>query len=232
MNFVAQAVAGLMDLMFPEICAGCNCLLTGSRHMLCVRCLNELPRTGFEHQVNNPVEKIFWGRVSTVAAMSLLYFTKGSMLQNVMHALKYKGRAEVGTSFGRMMGEAISTSNRFQSITCIAPVPMHWKKKRKRGYNQAELLCDGMSEILKVPVAADLLVKTGTTDTQTFKTRTQRWENMRSRFTANTPHATKQHVLLVDDVVTTGATLESCAAALLKENGIQVSIATLAFTLK
>jgi len=180
---------------------------------------------------NNPVEKIFWGRLPLVAASSYLYFTKDSLLQHLLHSFKYKGNKDIGFYFGRCMGGNFLRSNRFNHIDALIPLPLHPKKEKKRGYNQATVLCDGIAEIMQIPVLKNAVLRPTATDTQTHKNRIRRWENIEGKFLlANNHLITQKHVLLIDDVVTTGATLEACGHELLKAGGVQLSIATLAYT--
>jgi ComF family protein len=181
---------------------------------------------------NNPVEKIFWGRVPVTSAMSEFYFSKMSIIQNLIHEFKYKGNKKVGLYLGKMLGESLLNSNRYH-IDAIIPLPLFEKKEKKRGYNQAEILCTGISEIMNVPVISKNVVRIVHTETQTKKGRTERWENVEKTFFVMQPQLLEgKHLLLVDDVITTGATLEACASEILKLNNIKISIATLAMATK
>lgn len=180
---------------------------------------------------NNPVEKIFWGRIPVVAAASYLYFTKGSILQQLLHQLKYKGNKEVGYFLGRQMGTAFIQSNRFSQIDALIALPLYPSKERKRGYNQAAVLCEGFSAVTRIPFLNNMVVRTVSTETQTHKNRIERWQNMETRFELKSASALcNKRLLLIDDVVTTGATLEACGHELLKAGGAQLNIATLAYT--
>jgi len=181
---------------------------------------------------NNPVEKIFWGRVPVTSAMSEFYFSKLSIIQNLIHEFKYKGNKKVGLYLGKMLGESLLNSNRYH-IDAIIPLPLFEKKEKKRGYNQAEILCTGISEIMNVPVISKNVVRIVHTETQTKKGRTERWENVEKTFFVMQPQLLEgKHLLLVDDVITTGATLEACASEILKLGNIKISIATLAMATK
>jgi ComF family protein len=221
----------LTNLFFPKLCEGCGNELFGREETLCLRCIDQLPITNFHFHSNNPVEKIFWGRLPLLGATSFLYFTKDSLLQHLLHSFKYNGNKEIGYYFGRCMGKAFLQSNRFNHIDALIPLPLHPKKERKRGYNQATVLCDGMSEIMKIPVLKNAVIRPSATQTQTHKSRILRWQNIEGKFFLTDPAKISQkHILLVDDVVTTGATLESCGQELLAAQGLQLSIATLAYT--
>lgn len=220
----------LLHLFFPHICAGCGSDILPVGSNLCIRCINDLPVTGFEKYSNNPVEKILAGRVSYVKVTAQLFFTKKSALQRIMHAFKYRGNKDLGHQLGLIMGNQLLESGRFADIDILIPLPLHEKKQRRRGYNQAEVLCNGMSEILKIPVANDVVIRPSATETQTKKHRIERWRNMEGKFSLkNQNKIVNKNVLLVDDVITTGATIEACAAALLKAQVIGLNIAALCY---
>lgn len=181
----------------------------------------------------NPVEKIFWGRLALTAAMSEFYFAKGTLIQTLIHEFKYKDNKDVGLYLGAMMGSSLLSNNRFTKIDALAPLPLFADKEFKRGYNQATILCNGMSEIMEIPVIINNVIRKRFTQTQTKKHRTERWENVEGSFEINNPAAIEgKHILLVDDVVTTGATLEACGAEILKVEGTMLSLATLAYASK
>jgi|SRR5579871_3593297 len=226
-----EIVHNLSHLFFPHTCAGCGTDILNAGQLLCLHCSNDLPFTHFDLYKNNPVEKIFFGRCNITNAMSLLYFTKDSALQNLLHQLKYKNKKEIGFYFGRMMGNALEHAQRFNAIDALISVPLFTAREKRRGYNQATVLCEGIAEILKMPVLKNALVRTNATETQTHKSRIERWQNMEGRFELKSAELLKdKHVLLVDDVITTGATLEACAQEILSVEGAKVSIATLAYT--
>jgi ComF family protein len=180
---------------------------------------------------NNPIEKIFWGRIAVSSATAQYYFTKESMMQHLMHQFKYKGNKEVGIYLGKLMGWAMAESNRFSNIDALIPLPLHKSKEHKRGYNQATVLCQGISSVLNKPVLKNVVLRPEQTETQTKKGRIQRWQNMEGKFQLNSLTAIEdKHVLLIDDVVTTGATLEACGREILKAKNVQLSIATLCFS--
>lgn len=231
MKLLREITQSLAHLFFPHTCAGCGSNILSSKQLICLHCLRSLPRTGFENLANNPVEKIFWGRLPLQAACSHLYFSKSSRLQTILHQLKYKGRRDLGILLGRLMGEALQHAARFNTIEAIVPIPLHPSRERKRGYNQAALLCDGISSILHKPVLNNLLLRTRSTESQTHKGREARWQNMQGKFKCHAPAVSAyNHILLVDDVITTGASLEAAGTALLSIPGLQISIASLAYT--
>jgi ComF family protein len=190
-----------------------------------------MPLTGFEFFPANPIEKIFWGRAEIQAAAAHLYFTGGSAVQHSLHLLKYKGRKEIGIYFGQQIGKRLNQSKRFIGCEIIIPLPLFAGREKKRGYNQAALIAEGISQQLEIPVLRDAVFRTKKTETQTHKSRIQRWKNMESTFNIRKPEKIYgKHVLLVDDVVTTGASLEACAQVLLTTPGLRLSIACLAHT--
>lgn len=201
-------------------------------HFICLQCINDLPDTHFAMHADNPVEKIFWGRIPLVAAMTEFYFSKGSIIQNLIHEFKYRGNQNLALYLGKLMGESLLNSNRFP-VDAIIPLPLFEKKEKKRGYNQAEVLSSGISQIMKVPVINKNLVRILPTETQTKKGRTERWENVEKTFSVTQPQPLEgKHLLLVDDVITTGATLEACTSEILKIKDVKISIAALAMATK
>jgi ComF family protein len=222
-----------MQLFYPHVCAGCNSDILPQQNLLCATCLHILPVTGFAAQKDNPVEKIFWGRVPVQAAFAHLYFTKGVLVQQLMHQLKYQANTAVGFFLGELMGKAITAANRFATIDALIPLPLYAAKERKRGYNQAAIICNGMAEVLQVPVINQQLVRCSYTGTQTNKHRVERWQNVAGSFAIQNAAALQgKHLLLVDDVLTTGATLEAAASMLLQIPSVTVSIATAAVASK
>jgi len=216
-----------LHLLFPHVCAGCGSDLLSEESMLCMHCVDAMPETNFELHPGNPIEKNFWGRLQLMAATAQFYFTKESLMQHLMHQFKYRGNKELGLQLGRMMGDQLLRSNRFK-VDALIPLPLFPAKERRRGYNQAIILCNGMSEIMNIPVLNKVIIRPQHTDTQTKKGRLERWKNIEGKFVlSNADAINNKHILLVDDVVTTGATLEACGNELLKAVNVQLSIATL-----
>lgn len=226
-----QAKEALLHLAFPHVCEGCATDALDSGELLCLRCLDSLPKTNFHLYPNNPVEKLFWGRLPLLHATALFYFTKGSLVQELMHQLKYKGNRDAGLYLGRLMGQALADSNRFRYVSALVPLPLHRTKEIKRGYNQAAVLCEGMASVMDKPVLPHLVQRSSATQSQTRKSRIERWQNQEGNFLVrdNTMISGK-HLLLVDDVVTTGATLEACGSCLLQAKDVRLSVATLCFS--
>jgi ComF family protein len=230
---ILNGLQNIADLFYPQLCAGCSASLESSVSVLCFRCLQELPLTNFHLLSPNPVEKIFWGRIDVAAATSLFYFTQDTIVQRMMHQLKYRGNKEVGIAMGRKLGETMLHNPRFRDVDYLLPLPLHPKKLKLRGYNQAEVIANGVSEITGWQVLPDLIKRKRFTDTQTHKSRQDRWENMKDRFfNSDSEFLYGKHVVLIDDVITTGATLEACGIEILNGGKTRLSLATIAYVLK
>ena len=220
----------LAGLFFPNVCVVCGSSLNRQEEILCTGCLYKLPKTGFHLHNSNIIAETFWGRVELHAATSFLFFSKEGMVQKLMHALKYRGRKETGVYLGRLFGKELKESPLFRSVHMVVPVPLHPKKQRKRGFNQSYFIAAGIGEAMNVPVSSHNLIRTTYTSSQTKKTRYDRWQNVKGVFeVADKKQFEGKHLLLVDDVLTTGATLEACAHPLLKLPGTKVSVATLPY---
>lgn len=195
---------------------------------MCSDCISKLPITRFWIQKGNPVEQLFWGRVKIEHAASFLYFEKGSKYQNLLHQIKYHDKKELAIWLGTMLGKNLINSN-FKNIDCIIPVPLHKKKKRERGFNQSELIGKGISKAMQKPMLTKNLYRESYTKTQTKQTRYNRWLNVRHAFTIKNPDMLcGKHILLVDDIITTGATTEAIIQELQKIPQIKISVAVLA----
>ena len=220
----------LLWLVYPELCVSCEKPLNTGEKCLCTSCRFHLPKTNFHLEEENPVVKHFWGKVKVEAAASYFLFTKGEKVQHLIHQLKYKKRKDIGVFVGELYGYDLKKSEKFSSVDVIMPVPLHPKKLRQRGYNQSECFAEGLSQSLKIPFDSKSLKRGIATETQTRKHRYERYENVDKVFSVARPeHIRGKHVLLVDDVITTGSTLVACAEALLEQPGTRVSIATIAY---
>jgi len=220
----------IFNLFFPNKCVYCGNNLTNIETEICINCLNKLPKTNFIDDIQNPVFQKFWGRVNIEFAVSMYYFVKHSMVQYLFHQIKYKGRKELAKRLGQEFGLQLNTSNIFKKCDALVPVPLHPKKQKKRGYNQSEWIAKGISDILSIPVETGLIQRHVNSTSQTRKNRKERWENVRTAFSLYPNISAKYtHILLIDDVVTTGATLESCSSLLINKLGVKVSIASLAY---
>ncbi|MGZ5286027.1 MAG: ComF family protein [Flavisolibacter sp.] len=230
MSQLAFAKNSLLHLAFPHICEGCGSDNLDKEHLLCLACIASLPETNFHLHPNNPVEKIFWGRLPVTYATALFYFTSESMIQRLMHGFKYRQMKELGFYLGQYMGHRLAASNRFLQVDALVPLPLHAAKERKRGYNQAAVLCEGIASILQKPILSEVVKRRTETESQTKKGRVDRWNNMEGKFELLQPSLIEgKHLLLVDDVITTGATLEACGRVLISESN-QLSIASLCFS--
>ena len=218
-----------INLMFPDLCVVCGIGLQKNEHQLCISCLYGIPKTNYHLMDENPIEKRFWGKVPICRATSYFFFQKGSSFQKLLHILKYKGNKEIGELMGEYAAIDLLDSPDFTSIDVILPVPLHPKKYKLRGYNQSEWIGKGLSKVLNKPMDISTLLRVRENATQTKKTVFERYENTEGIFELmdKTVFAGK-HVLLVDDVLTTGSTLEACVRALLETTEIKISIFTLA----
>lgn len=222
----------LLNLVYPNVCMLCADGLIKGEQYICTSCLVNLPKTNFEFGKPNPVDQIFWGRVKIKAATSLYWFEKGGNVQEVLHQIKYKGQKELGEYLGKKMAYDILKVLPDPQIDLVCPVPLHRKKLRIRGYNQSDWIGKGVSSVLQKPIYSNLLVRRTFTSTQTKKTKIDRWDNVKDVFEAPKPELiTNKNILIIDDVTTTGATLESCAIALQKHQCGNIYVATLAYAL-
>lgn len=197
---------------------------------ICTSCLHGLPYTDHHLQLDNLVARQFWGRLPCHAAMAMLFFNKGGIVQQLIHHLKYSQQPELGIRLGVLLGERLLQSPFYQDIDFLLPVPLHRQRLKKRGYNQSHCIAQGIAQVLKVPISNRHLLRKTATDSQTNKGRLLRFENMSTAFEVQYPEElTNLHLLLIDDVLTTGATLEACGIALLPALPAKLSIATLAF---
>ena len=196
---------------------------------MCFSCLSKLSYTDYHKNEENPVSRLFYGRCQIEQASAMCYYEKSSTIQDLVHQLKYRSRSDVGVFLGKELAKTLQSSNLYQSIDAIIPVPLHKKKEKIRGYNQALIIALGMSEILQKPIITDSLIRVEFTETQTKKKRWDRYENVKNMFGVQKEELIKgKHILLIDDVITTGATIEACAKHLLNVDDVKVSIAGLA----
>jgi ComF family protein len=219
----------LLDLLYPNLCVICNESLVRGEEMICFHCLHQMPKTNYHLEKDNAVEKRFWGKVPVYRATSYFHFYKGSPFRQLLHELKYRGNKEIGRVMGRFAGIDLLDTDDFASIDVIVPVPLHPKKQLKRGYNQSEWIARGLSEALNKPVDTTHLIRIKENATQTKKSVFERYQNTQGIFALNDVTVfEKKHILLVDDVLTTGSTLEACALALMESSFVKISVFTLA----
>ena len=218
------------SLLFPRCCVVCGSPLSRGEECLRTCCNINLPRTGFHLRKDNPVECLFWGRIPGLKrASSFLFYRKGSDFRRILHLLKYGGYKELGEVMGRYMAAELSSGGFFDGVDMIIPVPLHRKKQKLRGYNQSEWIARGIASVTGIPLCAECMIREKNTETQTRKSTFERWENVEGIFRlCDTVHFEGKHVLLVDDVLTTGATTVACASAFARVSGIRISVLTLA----
>jgi ComF family protein len=229
---ISSVYSAFSHLLYPSLCFGCGNNEIGETEFICISCLSSLPYTQFEKIRNNPIEKLFWGRTNIKFACSTFYYIEQTPLQQLIHQVKYKEQQKLGIYLGSAMGNLLNPVFSENEVDLLIPMPLHPKKLKKRGYNQASLLCDGIRKITGRDYDDTLLVRTENTSTQTKKTRLERWENVHTVFSVNEYSKIRdKHILLVDDVITTGASTEACAQTLLNAGSKSVAICSLAFTL-
>ena len=224
-------VKNLLNLFFPKVCYACRNLLVDQETYICTDCRHNLPVTNYHFNNDDTVKKVLYGRVKLENATALLQFQKKGMVQHLLHGLKYKGYENIGVFLGKWLGEELKTIEAYGNIDAVVPVPLHKRKQRKRGYNQVDKFGLEIAKALDVEYIDTVLIKTTSTKTQVFKERIARWNNNNEVFSI-TNHNTiaNKHILLVDDIITTGATIETCANQLLKSKNIKISIAVMAYT--
>ena len=221
-------ISEFSSLFFPKVCAVCGEELLTSEQAICLRCLYKLPRTDNYRVKDHAAEKLMAGRIPFERIATFCVYTKGGVLPPLIHQLKYHQRQEIGLLLGRLFGEDLLGSDFLAPIELIVPVPLHPRKEKQRGYNQAQLIAEGLSQATALPLSVGTLNSKVYNPTQTLRTRTQRWENVRDIFRVIRPEAFQnKHLLLVDDVITTGSTLEACGVALTRCREVKFSIATL-----
>ncbi|MFK8059401.1 MAG: ComF family protein, partial [Polaribacter sp.] len=214
-----------------ELCINCDNQLLDNEADLCTFCRHDLPLTNFTSYEDNKVTRIFDGRFAIEKAYALLFFRKEGITKKIIHELKYKGNEKVGVFIGNWLGEMLKENQHFSEIDVIIPVPLHPKKLKERGYNQVTKFGERLSFYLQKPLVETVLERTSTSKTQTFKARYERFTNNDTKFQIkNTSTLKNKHILLIDDVITTGATLEACAKELQKAEGVKISVLTMAYT--
>ena len=222
-------IHSIIGLLYPTVCAACGTPLFKWEKLVCTRCRSLLPKTGYELNEDNPLARLFYGRVRLQAVTACFFFSKEGKVQHLIHELKYKGNSDAGVFLGQELGKTIQGAPLFQGVDYLIPVPLHPKREKERGYNQSMMIAQGISEVTGVPIGDRFLFRSVNTATQTHKSKEERWENVKDIFELR--HAERlegKYVLLVDDVLTTGATLEACALKLSQVSGITISCATAA----
>lgn len=208
----------------------CGNSLFHNEEVICTSCLMHLPETGFHNLKDNPVAKVFWGRVHIESAAALFYYRKGGKVQHLIHQMKYNGHKEIGVFVGELYGSDLKESQFFRTVDAIVPIPLHKNKLKKRGFNQAEMFANGLSNTMEIPVDTETVYRDVETTTQTKKHRYKRWENVSDIFKLRNMELLRgKHVLVVDDVITTGSTMEACVNTLQKVPDIRISVASIGF---
>jgi ComF family protein len=230
MSYIYDFWDDFISLLFPRLCYACGNHLLRNEKLICTECFVVIPRTNYHYAEDNPVAQLFWGRCMIERAAAFSYYNKGSRIRKLIHNLKYNGVKEIGYELGRIYGLSLKASGFTNDIDLIIPVPLHPSKKRVRGFNQSEIISSGIADAAGLSVDIKSLVRTMVSATQTKRSRYERWTNVEGIFQVIDPHEiTGKHILLVDDVITTGSTIESCTNELLKIEGVKVSVAALAF---
>lgn len=230
MRGIAKYARGLFNFFYPDCCFGCGRALQEHEERICLYCLAKLPATNFHLIKENPAEKMFYGRVPIDFASSFLFFSKEGIVRNIMHGIKYQGQKVLAFYMGSLYGKALLLGDIHVGYDAIVPVPLHPGKERRRGYNQSEWIARGISQSLRIPVAKDWLKRDKFSDTQTRKSRFERWKNVETIFSIPDVDIIKnKKIIIVDDVLTTGSTLEACVEKLKTAGAGKIGILTLAF---
>ncbi len=223
----------LLHLFYPNTCVGCSKNLSFDNDLICIYCQHDLPHAYFTNQKNNLLEQVFFGKTNIKCATSLLLYESEGIVKKLIHELKYKRNQKIGVLFGELLANELKNSKRFQNLDCIIPVPLHPTKLKKRGYNQLSKFGDTLAKKLEIPFLENLLIKKNSTETQTKKNKYARLKNTEHSFEfAESFSLENKNILLIDDVITTGATLEACAKELSKKQHMDISIATIAYASK
>ena len=216
-------IHSIIGLIYPSVCAACGTPLFKWEKLVCTRCRSLLPKTGYELNEDNPLARLFYGRVRLKAVTACFFFSKEGKVQRLIHELKYKGNADAGVFLGQELGKTIKEVPLFEGLDYLIPVPLHPKREKERGYNQSMMIARGVNEVTGIPVGDQYLFRSVNTSKE------ERWQNVKDIFEVK--HAEQlegKYVLLIDDVLTTGATLEACALKLSAVKGITISCATAA----
>ncbi len=225
-NQVKLVSNSMLDVIYPNNCSICSTNLNGNESYLCLNCKYDLP---YINQLPTNVEslqKLFWGRVDVKQIFALLNYQKGNQTQKILHQLKYNKKTKLAQHFGEMIGDLVKSSEKY---AYLIPVPLHPKKKRIRGFNQSTVIAKGMLKTTNIPILEKVIKRTEFNKSQTNFSKYDRWDNVRNIFSIVKPKLLEnKHVILIDDVLTTGATIEACIKELLKVKGCQVSVAVLA----
>lgn len=232
MTKIIYFLKNLLSFFYPRLCPCCHQAMQQNEHHLCISCLIHLPETDYHRHLQNPLSFIFTGRIPVEHVAALLFYKKGNHVQKILHSLKYKGNRDLGVFLGCYYGRILAKESIFDLIDYILPVPLHPQKLKERGYNQSECIAKGLGLEMHKPYYTDILIRVGFTGTQTNKDRIERWENVESVFEVTDQEKVKgKTILLCDDVLTTGATMEAAARPLLRCENVKIYIVALATAL-
>jgi len=219
----------IIDLFFPKVCYACHEVLNDHEQDICTDCRNNLPVTNFHFHKDNNVSKVFYARVKVEYGTALFRFEKKGLVQQLIHNLKYKGQESIGVFLGDWLGGELKTVKEYSEIDMVIPVPLHKNKLKKRGYNQVAKFAEHIASALNVKYVDNVLLKVTNTDSQVLKSRFARWTSNEELFTLQNKSAiANKHILLVDDLITTGATMEACINVLNQAENIKISVACMA----
>lgn len=233
MSSIKDIADDFLSLFLPRPCLSCGLNLVRGEEILCTGCLLSMARTDFHNSRDNMLEQAFWGRCIIERAAAFSVYNRGSRIRSLIHLLKYRGRKDVGRMLGRLYGSVLAGSGFMDGIDMILPVPLDPARERKRGYNQSQCIAEGLGEYSRVPVRSDILFRTGKSGSQTKSGRYERWENVEGLFAVRKADAIKgRHLIVVDDVITTGSTIEACVNALHEAGDVRVSVVALAVAQK
>jgi ComF family protein len=229
---VYRVAGDFISLLFPRVCQCCGDHLVRNEDVICTSCLIDIPLTGFHSRRDNDLEKSLWGRCYVERAAAWAWYQKGSRVQTLIHRFKYRGITSIGTYIGKLYGAVLAESGFLNGIDLIIPVPLHPSKKRKRGFNQSEIIAEAISEVSGIEFEPGVLRRVVKTSSQTSRSRMERWKNVEDIFDL-VPGMLKPetHVLLVDDVITTGSTIEACVNCLKRLPDVKVSVVSAGFAL-
>ena len=221
----------IINLFYPAVCSACGSLLTGDETNVCLSCRHLLSKTHYESYADNPLAQMFWGQADFHAVTAEYFFSKTGKVQHLLHQLKYKGNKDAGRFLGQQLGKSIKDAALFQGIDYLVPIPLHPKKEHLRTYNQSYVIAQGVEDVTKIPIVKDCLYRKVFTSTQTKKSREERWDNVKDIFDVKDYKTFEnKHILLIDDVLTTGATLMAAGKTLSQIKNIKMSVATAACT--